>query len=82
MRTEAPPLDRRHALGQQALAHALVEGLRELGRCGLGEARPVAARGVADERELADHERGAAHVEQALVEAAVGAGEHPQPGEA
>ena len=78
VRAEDAGLDRdaeRAELG----AEPFDERLRLLGRRGSGEARAVALRGVGDQRELGDDERGAAGVEEAAVELPVVVGEHAQP---
>ncbi len=54
MRAPKTPVSTAHALGAQRRAEALVERLRLLRGRGAGEARPVALRGVGDQRELAD----------------------------
>ena len=59
LRAEDARLDR-HAERAQLGAEPLVERLRLLGRRGLREARPVALRGVRDQRELRDDEHRAA----------------------
>src|SRR3954453_14305168 len=77
-RAEAATLHGAHTLRREAVADPLVERLCQLGGSGLTEARAVALRSVAVERELADDERRATRVEQARVEAAGGVGEDAQ----
>src|SRR3954469_20453226 len=71
----------RHAECAQRGTEPLVERLRLHGRRSLGEARPVALRGVRDQRELRDGEHGTGNVFDRAVEPAVGVGEDPQPGD-
>ncbi len=54
----------------QRCAEALVDRLCEFGRRCRCEARTIPLRRVGEQRELADHERGAAGVEERAVEAA------------
>ena len=63
----------------EGCAERLVEWLRFLGRCGERKARPIALACICDQRELADDERGAAHVEEASIEPAVAVVEDPEP---
>jgi type IV pilus assembly protein PilB len=60
-----------------------VERFGLLARCRLREVRPssLLACGIGQERELADHERLAADVEERAVEAPLVVFEHPQPGD-
>ena len=67
------------ALSAQAVDDTCDQRLRDLRRCRLREARPVALPRVPVERELADEERLAAGVEQGPVEAAFVVGEDAQP---
>src|SRR3954465_1839793 len=77
-RAEDPRLDG-DSERPQLSAETLVELLGPLGRRRLREARPVSLRRVGDQRELGDHERRAADVQQRAVELAVLVLEDPQP---
>src|SRR5215211_4695030 len=68
--TEDARLDR-HAERAQLVAEAFVERLRNLRTRGGREARAVPLRRIREQRELADDERGAGHVDERAVEAAV-----------
>jgi hypothetical protein len=76
-RPEGAGLDR-DADGAQPLAEQLVQRLGLLRAGSVREARPVPLAGVSNERELAHHERGAADVAHAEVEAAGLVLEDPQ----
>src|SRR2546423_4615743 len=65
---EDPLLDR-NAERAKRVAEALVQRLRHVRRRCVGEARAVALRGVREQRELGDDERGSARVEKALSKA-------------
>src|SRR5262249_60719412 len=67
------------ALAAQLVAELVVEGLREVRRRGVHEARAVSLARIRDEGELAHDQRSAADVQDAAVELAAFVGEDPEP---
>ena len=64
---------------RSSATNALDQGFRHVGGGGIGPRRPAPAAGVGVQRELADHEHGAAHVGHREVHHTFGVGEHAQP---